>query len=67
MGIVRNVIINKEKYSITMATEEPSVIAAANYGCKLVSELGGGFLANSTRNIIRGQIFFDKCETKNPL
>ena len=54
LGVVKDVIINNEKFSVTMATEEPSVIAAANYGCKLISELGGGFLANSTRNVIRG-------------
>jgi len=37
-----------------MATEEPSVIAAASYGAKLISMNSVGFRASSFYNIMRG-------------
>ena len=54
IGVVWKVKINSEILNIPLVTEEPSVIAACNYGCKMISSFGDGFYANSTRNIIRG-------------
>ena len=35
MGVVRDLLINQQHYQVPMATEEPSVIAAANNGAKI--------------------------------
>ena len=55
MGIGVNFQINGKDYLIPMATEEPSVIAAASYAAKMVRE-GGGFHTSSTAPIMIGQI-----------
>ncbi len=55
LGIAVNFLVNKRDYLIPMAIEEPSVVAAASYAAKMVRE-GGGFLANSTAQIMIGQI-----------
>ena len=55
LGIATNFNINGKRYFVPMATEEPSVIAAASYAAKLAS-LNGGFTATVTDSIMRGQI-----------
>jgi hydroxymethylglutaryl-CoA reductase len=55
MGIAVNFQINGKDYLIPMATEEPSVIAAASYAAKMIRE-GGGFHTSSTSPIMIGQI-----------
>jgi hydroxymethylglutaryl-CoA reductase len=55
LGLAVNFQINGKEYLIPMATEEPSVIAAASYAAKMVRE-GGGFHASSTAPIMIGQI-----------
>lgn len=55
LGIGANFLINGKEYLIPMATEEPSVIAAASYAAKIVRE-GGGFRTSSTAPIMIGQI-----------
>ena len=55
LGIGVNFQINGKDYLIPMATEEPSVIAAASYAAKMVRD-GGGFHASSTAPIMIGQI-----------
>jgi hydroxymethylglutaryl-CoA reductase len=55
MGVGVNFQINKKDYLIPMATEEPSVIAAASYAAKMVRD-GGGFQTSSTPPIMIGQI-----------
>ena len=55
VGLVQNVLVNGHKYQVPLATEEPSVVAAANHGVKIVTE-AGGFTADSQRNGIWGQI-----------
>jgi hydroxymethylglutaryl-CoA reductase len=37
-----------------MAVEEPSVIAAASSAAKFISDLGTGFITESTENIMIG-------------
>lgn len=54
LGLVKDMSINGKKYWIPMATEEPSVIAAANYASKLIRKTQDGFFGRSVRNIIRG-------------
>jgi len=55
LGIAMNFLINKKEYMIPMATEEPSVVAAATYAAKMAREKGG-FFTSSTDPIMIGQI-----------
>jgi hydroxymethylglutaryl-CoA reductase len=55
MGVAVNFQINGKDYIIPMATEEPSVIAAASYAAKMVRD-GGGFKTSSTAPVMIGQI-----------
>jgi len=55
MGVAGNFQINGKDYLIPMATEEPSVIAAASYAAKMVRD-GGGFHTSSTAPVMIGQI-----------
>ncbi len=55
LGVGVNFQINGKDYLIPMATEEPSVIAAASNAAKMVRE-GGGFHTSSTAPIMIGQI-----------
>lgn len=55
VGLVQNVLVNGQNYQVPLATEEPSVVAAANHVVKIVTE-AGGFTADSQRNGIWGQI-----------
>jgi hydroxymethylglutaryl-CoA reductase len=55
MGVAVNFQINGKDYIIPMATEEPSVIAAASNAAKMVRE-GGGFKTSSTTPVMIGQI-----------
>jgi hydroxymethylglutaryl-CoA reductase len=41
LGIVKNVLIDGERYDIPMVTEEPSIIAGASKAGKLMSQAGG--------------------------
>jgi hydroxymethylglutaryl-CoA reductase len=55
LGVANNFQINGKDYLIPMATEEPSVIAAASYAAKMVRD-GGGFHTSSTAPVMIGQI-----------
>lgn len=55
MGVGANFLINGKEYLVPMSIEEPSVVAAASFGAKLVRE-AGGFVATSTDAIMIGQI-----------
>ena len=55
LGVAVNFLINGKDYIIPMATEEPSVIAAASYAAKMVRD-GGGFKTSSTDPVMIGQI-----------
>jgi hydroxymethylglutaryl-CoA reductase len=55
LGIATNFVVNEKKYLVPMAIEEPSVIAAASHAAKL-SKFFGGFKANASSSIMRGQI-----------
>lgn len=54
LGIATNFRINGRDYLVPMATEEPSVVAAASHAAKLA--LPEGFKAGSTKPVMRGQV-----------
>ncbi len=64
MGVAVNFQINGKDYIIPMATEEPSVIAAASNAAKMVRE-GGGFTTSSTSPVMIGQIQVVKLKDAN--
>lgn len=53
VGLLRKIIVNHREYMVPMATEEPSVVAAANNGAKIL----GNITANSNHALITGEIF----------
>lgn len=55
VGLVQKAIVNQQEYVVPMATEEPSVVAAANHGMRIFAK-NGGVIADSKRNGIFGQI-----------
>lgn len=55
LGIATNFLINGKDYLVPMVTEEPSVVAAASNGARMVRE-GGGFRAKSLGSVMIGQI-----------
>jgi len=55
LGIATNFIIDGREVLIPMATEEPSVIAAASNGARMARE-AGGFLTSSTGPVMRALI-----------
>lgn len=55
LGVVQNLLVNGQKYMVPMATEEPSVVAAANHGTSIFAK-NGGVKAVSHRDGIYGQI-----------
>ena len=63
LGVAVNFQVNGKDYLIPMATEEPSVIAAASYAAKMARD-GGGFHTSSTTPVMIGQI--QVVELKDP-
>jgi hydroxymethylglutaryl-CoA reductase len=55
LGIATNFVIDGREVLIPMATEEPSVIAAASNGARMARE-AGGFLTSSTGPVMRALI-----------
>ncbi|MCK5309535.1 MAG: hydroxymethylglutaryl-CoA reductase, degradative [Thermoplasmata archaeon] len=55
LGIATNFIVDGKEYLVPMATEEPSVVAAASNSAKVVRETGG-FKTSATEPIMIGQI-----------
>ncbi len=55
LGIATNFLIDGRDVLVPMATEEPSVIAAASNGARMARG-GGGFMTSSTGPIMRAQI-----------
>lgn len=56
LGLGLNFLINKKHFTVPMVIEEPSVIAAASGGAKMIREKGGGFETWSSEPIMIGQI-----------
>ena len=57
LGLATNFRVNNRNYIIPMATEEPSVIAAASNGAKIVA-LNGGFTTSVPNRSMIGQTAF---------
>lgn len=55
LGVATNFLIDGRDVLIPMATEEPSVIAAASNGARM-ARVGGGFFTSSTGPVMRAQI-----------
>lgn len=55
LGVATNFLIDGREVLIPMATEEPSVIAAASNGARMARG-GGGFMTSSTGPVMRAQI-----------
>ncbi|ALS38849.1 3-hydroxy-3-methylglutaryl-CoA reductase [Enterococcus rotai] len=66
LGIAQNFVVNDAEFVIPMATEEPSVIAAASNGARIV-KIAGGFRASVSQRLMRGQIVFYDVEDENEL
>lgn len=52
MGVVPDILINDRHYTVPMATEEPSVIAAASNAAKIISATGGFHTTQEERFMI---------------
>jgi hydroxymethylglutaryl-CoA reductase len=54
-GVAVNLMVNNRQYVVPMATEEPSVVAAACNGAKRISA-SGGFQAPTQSRLVTGQV-----------
>ncbi|MFP4112812.1 MAG: hydroxymethylglutaryl-CoA reductase, degradative [Spirochaetota bacterium] len=60
LGLATGVLVDGAAYNVPMATEEPSVIAAAGYGAAIVSR-AGGFQTRAGETVTTGQLFVERC------
>ena len=58
LGVAPGFLVNGVRLSIPMATEEPSVIAAASFGASLAAA-GGGFTAVAPRAMIESMVYLE--------
>lgn len=58
IGILKDIVVDDKHYAVPMATEEPSVIAAANHGAKLLNNLGGLHVKSPRQTAMIGQLLF---------
>ena len=63
LGIATGFIVDGVEHSIPMATEEPSVIAAATYGAKIVAR-GGGIATTIDDPVMTAQVFIEQANTR---
>lgn len=66
VGLLPKIIVDDKEYVVPMMVEEPSVVAAASYGAKLVNNTGGFKTIKSERLMI-GQIVFDDVNNTDAL
>ncbi|MBM6638685.1 hydroxymethylglutaryl-CoA reductase, degradative [Staphylococcus xylosus] len=58
VGLLPEINVDGKSYVVPMMVEEPSVVAAASYGAKLVNQTGG-FKVLASERLMIGQIVFD--------
>ena len=66
VGLLPQIDVEGQSYVVPMMVEEPSVVAAASYGAKLVNQTGG-FKVISSERLMIGQIVFDGVEDTEAL
>ena len=66
VGLLPKIIVDDKEYVVPMMVEEPSVVAAASYGARLVNQ-SGGFKTISSQRLMIGQIVFDDIEDTEQL
>ncbi|MEJ7159303.1 hydroxymethylglutaryl-CoA reductase, degradative [Staphylococcus caprae] len=66
VGLLPKIVVDDKEYVVPMMVEEPSVVAAASYGTKLVNQ-SGGFKTISSQRLMIGQIVFDGVEDTEQL
>lgn len=57
LGVARHLLVNGTIYNVPMATEEPSVVAAASNGAR-IAKLAGGVTAATSAHLVEGEIVF---------
>lgn len=64
VGVVRGLIVNSEVRDVLVATEEPSVIAAACNGARIAAatDVGYGIIARSPQYVTTAQIAFEDAD-----
>lgn len=58
LGLAEGFVIDGEVYSVPMATEEPSVVAAASYGARIIAS-GDGFVTRVDEPVMTAQIHLE--------
>jgi hydroxymethylglutaryl-CoA reductase len=58
VGIVDGLVVDGRRYAVPLATEEPSVVAAATYGARIVAS-AGGFSTWSDEPITTGTLYLE--------
>ncbi|MFO8063768.1 MAG: hydroxymethylglutaryl-CoA reductase, degradative [Spirochaetia bacterium] len=58
MGIAGGFLIDGERYDVPLATEEPSVVAAATYAARIISR-AGGFTTRADAPVMTAQVFLE--------
>jgi hydroxymethylglutaryl-CoA reductase len=58
LGVVSGLVVNGLSHEVPVATEEPSVIAAASYAASLAAR-AGGFTAGAADPVMRAQVFLE--------
>ncbi|MFW5688297.1 MAG: hydroxymethylglutaryl-CoA reductase, degradative [Spirochaetota bacterium] len=65
IGVVTGFIVNDIRYDVPLATEEPSVIAAAGYAASLFAR-GGGFITTVGETVTTGELFVERTDAQTP-
>ena len=55
VGLLPKIIVDEKEYVVPMMVEEPSVVAAASYGSKLVNQTGGFKTIKSEHNVFKNK------------
>lgn len=63
LGIVAEALVDGARYTVPMATEEPSVIAAAGFACRLISR-NGGFSTSADDPVMTTQILVENADDR---
>ncbi len=58
LGVAKDLLVNGQAYQVPMATEEPSVIAAASNGAR-IAKLNGGVHTTTSAHLVVGEVVFD--------